>query len=154
MGGVRRGWHVVDTQRLHCRLERRTKDLIAITEEIARHLVPRKRIPELLSSPFGRRMRSDVDVDEAPAIMSQQQEHVEDLEPNGRHGEEVHGDQVLDAVLQKGAPVCEGGVWRRPVYLATLVSPISMPSLSNSPWIRGAPHNGFSRLKRRIKCLI
>src|SRR5712691_10541358 len=40
------------------------------------------------------------------------------------------------------------------MYLATLVSPISMPSLSSSPWIRGAPHNGFSRLMHRIKCRI
>jgi hypothetical protein len=38
--------------------------------------------------------------------------------------------------------------------LATLVWPISMPSLSNSPWILGAPHNGLamliSRISRRI----
>jgi hypothetical protein len=31
-----------------------------------------------------------------------------------------------------------------------LVSPISMPSLSSSPWMRGAPHSGFSRLIVRI----
>src|ERR1039458_9015976 len=37
------------------------------------------------------------------------------------------------------------------MYLATLVSPISMPSLSNSPWIWGAPHSGFSRLILRIR---
>src|ERR1700730_11858234 len=54
---------------------------------------------------------------------------------------------------RKVRQVCEGGVWRRPMYLATLVSPIEMPSLSSSPWIRGAPHNGFSRHMRRIKSL-
>src|SRR5215469_14907426 len=31
------------------------------------------------------------------------------------------------------------------MYLLTLVSPMSMPSLSNSPWMRGAPQVGFSR---------
>jgi hypothetical protein len=40
------------------------------------------------------------------------------------------------------------------MYLATLVWPMSMPSLSNSPWILGAPHNGLamliSRISRRI----
>jgi hypothetical protein len=40
------------------------------------------------------------------------------------------------------------------MYLAALVWPISMPSLSNSPWIRGAPHSGLemliSRISRRI----
>jgi hypothetical protein len=34
--------------------------------------------------------------------------------------------------------------------LPTLVSPMSMPSLSSSPWIRGAPHSGFSRFIWRI----
>lgn len=34
--------------------------------------------------------------------------------------------------------------------LPTLVSPILMPSLSSSPWTRGAPHRGFSRHIWRI----
>src|SRR5215467_5789147 len=49
---------------------------------------------------------------------------------------------------------CEGGPLLRTIYLATLVWPISMPSLRSSPWIRGAPHNGLamliSRISRRI----
>src|SRR6476661_10357533 len=49
---------------------------------------------------------------------------------------------------------CDGGAHLRAIYLATLVWPISMPSLSNSPWILGAPHNGLamliSRISRRI----
>src|SRR6476619_6400218 len=49
---------------------------------------------------------------------------------------------------------CDGGALLRVIYLATLVWPISMPSLSNSPWILGAPHNGLamliSRNSRRI----
>src|SRR5262249_30434474 len=36
------------------------------------------------------------------------------------------------------------------MYLPTLVSPMSMPSLSNSPWMRGAPQSGLSRLIVRI----
>ena len=38
---------------------------------------------------------------------------------------------------------------RRSVARA-VVSPTSMPSFNNSPWMRGAPHSGFSRLIRRI----
>src|SRR5262245_31029017 len=37
------------------------------------------------------------------------------------------------------------------MYLATLDCATANPSLSNSPWIRGAPHSGFSMLIRRIK---
>src|SRR6202043_638233 len=36
------------------------------------------------------------------------------------------------------------------MYLATLVCPMSMPSLRSSPWIRGAPHSGLARLMSRI----
>src|SRR6266851_9575717 len=39
----------------------------------------------------------------------------------------------------------DGGRLRRAMYLATLVCPTSMPSLSSSPWIRGAPHSGLAR---------
>src|SRR5258706_7919061 len=43
---------------------------------------------------------------------------------------------------------------RLAIYLATVVCPISMPSLRSSPWIRGAPHSGLatliSRISRRI----
>src|SRR5260370_40549862 len=36
------------------------------------------------------------------------------------------------------------------MYLATVVSPTSMPSLSSSPWMRGAPQSGLARLITRI----
>src|SRR5258708_645675 len=41
---------------------------------------------------------------------------------------------------------CDGGSRLLTIYLATLVCPISMPSLRNSPWIRGAPHSGLAML--------
>src|SRR5258708_34565130 len=61
----------------------------------------------------------------------------------------------MDTVLftwfsMKVRHVCEGGFRRRTRYLLTLVSPMSMPSLRSSPWMRGAPHRGFSRLILRI----
>jgi hypothetical protein len=77
-------------------LDRPTKAGLVEMEEIARHGVPRKRIPELLGSPFGRWMSGDIEVNDAPAIMGQHQEDVEDLETDRRHGEEIHRDQVLE----------------------------------------------------------
>jgi hypothetical protein len=73
------------------------------------------------------------------------------LEPDGRHGEDIHRDQVVDVVRQERAPRLRGGIRRRTIYLLTLVSPMSMPSVSSSPWLRGAPQSGFSRLMRRIR---
>src|SRR6202043_906530 len=43
----------------------------------------------------------------------------------------------------------DGGSLRLAMYLATLVCPISMPSLRSSPWIRGAPHRGLAMLISR-----
>src|SRR6476620_240127 len=45
---------------------------------------------------------------------------------------------------------CDGGPLLLAMYLATLVWPTSIPILSSSPWIRGAPHNGFAMLISRI----
>ena len=52
---------------------------------------------------------------------------------------------------RKVRQVCDGGLRQRTMYLLTLVSPMPMPSLSNSPWMRGAPHKGFSRHILRIR---
>src|SRR4029453_18505976 len=49
---------------------------------------------------------------------------------------------------------CDGGPLLRTIYLATLVCPTSIPSLSSSPWIRGAPHNELAKLISRIICRI
>src|SRR5260370_7124902 len=49
---------------------------------------------------------------------------------------------------------CDGGPRLFTKYLATLVWPISMPSLSNSPWILGAPHSGLAMLISRISLRI
>jgi hypothetical protein len=43
-----------------------------------------------------------------------------------------------------------GGRRRLTMYLATLDCATSSPSLSSSPWMRGAPQSGFSMLIRRI----
>jgi len=43
-----------------------------------------------------------------------------------------------------------GGCRRLTMYLATLDCAISNPSLSSSPWMRGAPQRGLSMLIRRI----
>ena len=48
-----------------------------------------------------------------------------------------------EARLVGGAPV--------PTELATVVWPMSMPSLSNSPWMRGVPHDGLTALISRIR---
>jgi hypothetical protein len=56
----------------------------------------------------------------------------------------------VDLMLKIGSP---GLRWRacvlEPFTFPTRVSPMPIPSLSSSPWIRGAPHSVFSRLDHR-----
>ena len=40
------------------------------------------------------------------------------------------------------------------MYLATVRCARMMPSLSNSPWIRGAPHRGLARLISRMRVIV
>jgi hypothetical protein len=47
--------------------------------------------------------------------------------------------------------VCDGGPRCRIMYLETVDSAISKPSFRSSPWMRGAPHNGFSLLIRWMR---
>ena len=51
---------------------------------------------------------------------------------------------------RKVRQVRDGGFRRRTPDLLRLVSPASIPGFSISPWMRGAPHGGFSRLVLRI----
>src|SRR5262249_52775542 len=48
---------------------------------------------------------------------------------------------------------CDGGLLFLAIYLATVVWPILMPSLSSLPWILGAPQSGLARLMSRISVL-
>jgi hypothetical protein len=73
-------------------------------------VAPGKGIPELLGGPLGRRVGGDIDVDDASAIMGQDQEDIQDLETDSRDGEEIHRDQVVDVVLQERAPRLRRGL--------------------------------------------
>ncbi len=82
--------------------------------------------------------------------MRQHQEHVWDLERVVGTVKKPTDTMVFDVILQEGPPSLRRRFPGADQYLPTLVSPMSMPSLSNSPWMRGAPQSRFSRLILRI----
>jgi len=49
-------------------------------------------------------MFGDVEVDDAPAVVGEDDEDEEDAEACGGNREEIDGDQVLDVVGEEGAP--------------------------------------------------
>src|SRR5262249_26782055 len=60
-----------------------------------------------------------------------------------RHDEQVHRGDVVGGMIAKKGPPTLCPFLLLVMYLAMLVWPMSMPSLSNSPWMRGAPQGGW-----------
>ena len=61
------------------------EDPVAIPKQVPRDLLKGKGLPELPGGPLGHRMGSDVEVQDPPSVVSQHQEHVQDLKPDRRH---------------------------------------------------------------------
>ena len=80
------------------------EDAIAITQQVTRDLVKRESFPQLLASPLGGRMGGDIEMEDPATVMSQHQEHVEDLEPNRGNREEIDRHQGLDVVVEESPP--------------------------------------------------
>jgi hypothetical protein len=148
-----RGWCgrlVPDTHGAQSACDDAAVDPVAITDEVARSLIPRKRLRYLTCNPFGRRIGCDVDPDEVSAVEPDNDEGMEQVETAGWNNEQVDGSNVRRVVTQEGSPFLAGWPPRLTMYLATLDCATSNPSLRSSPWMRGAPQSGFSMLIRRI----
>src|SRR5215472_5962436 len=62
-----------------------------------------KRLPQLLDDPTAGRMLRDVEMQDTPAIVTDDKEAVEDAEADRGHGEEVHGRNRFPVIPKKGA---------------------------------------------------
>ena len=71
------------------------EDPVAVSKQVTRNLLKGKCLPELLRSPLGRRMGSDVEMHDPPSVVSQNQEHIQELKPNRRNGKEVPETMVF-----------------------------------------------------------
>ena len=58
--------------------------------------------------PLGRWMRGDVEMNDSPSIVSQNQEYVEHLKTDRRNGEEVDRHDGPDVILKEGPPGLRG----------------------------------------------
>jgi hypothetical protein len=100
--------------------------------------------------PISGRICCDVDPDKISATEPEDEESIEHVETDRRDDEEAHGGNIRRMVMQEGPPSPGGGPRRLTMYLATPDCATSNPSLSSSPWMRGAPQAEFSMLIRRI----
>src|SRR5260370_33584842 len=96
--------YLFDSHRLYLADKLLTEDPIAIAQQIAWRTLPRKSVPKLLHRPLRCRMIGDAKLENAPAIMRQNQENVEYLEPKCRHSEKVHRHDALHMVFKERSP--------------------------------------------------
>src|SRR5262245_48261840 len=84
------------------------------------------------------------------AGMPQDQKSIQQPKRDRRDYEQIHRRNAVGMIAQKVFQPCDGGCLLLAMYFATVVCPTSMPSLSSSPWIRGASQSGFAALMSRM----
>jgi hypothetical protein len=109
-----------------------------------------ERLGDLSRDPISGRICCDVGPDKISATEPDDDESIEQVETDGRNNEQVHCGNVQRVIVQEVRHPWPGRPRRLTIYLATLDCATSNPSLSSSPWMRGAPQSGFSTLIRRI----
>jgi hypothetical protein len=72
---------------------------VAISDQVARHRVPRESMNDLLGGPFRSGAGCYVEMDVASPIMSQNHEDVQDAKANRGHSEEIHCDKIFDVII-------------------------------------------------------
>jgi hypothetical protein len=77
---------------------------VAVADEVARLLTPRRRRDQLAPDPLGGRVRGDVQMDDPPPLMRNEEEDIQGVEGNCRCGEEVGGPDVRCMIAEEGAP--------------------------------------------------
>src|SRR5436309_6678250 len=99
-------------------------------------------------------MLGNVEVEDAPAIVSEHDEDEQDAQARGRNGEEIEGDQIRDVIGKERAPGLRGGVRRFGMSRETVRSATWKPSFRSSPWILGAPQRGLAAVIRVTRAAI
>ena len=96
--------HLFSAHVPHLLTESVTVDPIAVAQEILRCLVPGERLHHLLCRPLRRRVFRDIHVHDAASVVGEDHEDKEHLVRHGGHEKKVHGDHILDMVVEKGPP--------------------------------------------------
>ena len=96
--------HLPDAHSLHLVHEVAPEDPIAISEKITWCAAPRESVSKLLHGPLRSWVSSNAVVQNAPAVVCQDQKYIQDLKADRRHRKEVNGHQAVDVILQKSPP--------------------------------------------------
>jgi hypothetical protein len=96
-------------------------------------------------------MRGHAEMHDATALVMQDDEHEQGAKV-ALGTTKKSADAKQPTWLRRNVrQVCDGDFGGRGMYLDTAAWLTLNPSLSSSPWIRGAPHSGCSRQIRRLR---
>ena len=99
-----RGQDLFDSHRLDLIDELFPEDSITISQQILGCGVPGEGFPEVVNGAFRGRVVSHGKVEYPPAVMCQDEKHIQDLKPDCRNGKEIDGHHTVEVVLQEGPP--------------------------------------------------
>src|SRR5437870_12262503 len=101
---VRRREDFLDPHALHSVAKLLAVDLLTVAQEIGGRGVVREGVYDLLGGPAGGGVLGHVEVDDAPAVVSEHDENKEDAQARSWHREEIEGDQLADMVGEERPP--------------------------------------------------
>ena len=138
-GRARRDRAVANPHPSHPVREGLSVGTIIVADQIARRRIPRKCLGDLLCQPL--RLLGYREPEKLSATVAHDQKGKQALERQGRT-RQISTAAIASAWLRRNVrQVCDGGPRCLIMYLETVESATSKPSLSSSPWMRGAPHN-------------
>ncbi|HYT21414.1 MAG TPA: hypothetical protein VEW05_14455 [Candidatus Polarisedimenticolia bacterium] len=108
----RRTWcrqNFADAQVSHLFLELMAEDRIAVAQQVAGRFGKGKGLPQLLDYPSRGWVGGRIEVENAALVMGQNEKHLKNLETDRGHGEKIDGHQLLDMILEEGAPSLRRG---------------------------------------------
>src|SRR5437879_4680690 len=152
--GARRRWSVANAYRSESADKDLTIGPVPVTNEIVGSLFPPACLRDLICDPFSGWMRCDAKPQNMSPAVPHDQQSIEPAKRDCRHDEHIHRSDPISVIRRNVLQPWDGGSRRLTMYLATLVCPISTPSLRSSPWIRGAPHSALAMLISRTRLRI
>src|SRR5437867_2464962 len=112
-------------------------DLVAVPDQIPRHLLQRARFEQLPRRPFCGRMIRHIEMHQPPPAVGQHNEHEQDSKV-------AVGTVKKSNAIRSGAwffknvrHACDGGLRGRTMYFDTVACETVRPSFNSSPWILG-----------------
>ncbi len=113
-GSARCDPNLLDAQVVDARVELRAVDPVTVTDQTHDLSVGAQGLDNLLSGPCGARMRSHIDVQQAPSREREDEKDVEDAEGHGRHGQEIDRDCTGEMIADESLPGLRRGRARPP----------------------------------------